>query len=96
MKTPTLLIIAALLAPCFVAAKDDIITIDRCPAPVQKTIQYYAAQHKLEEIGYDKRQKEGGTPRFEVKFESKDGKRFEVHISPDGKVLEIEPKKPKL
>ena len=96
MKTPTLLLIAVLLLPRFATAKDEIITIDRCPVPVQKIIQSYSAQHKLEEIGYDQRKKEGGSPRFEVKFESKDGKRFEVHISPDGKVLEIEPKKPKL
>jgi hypothetical protein len=96
MKTPTLLIAFALLLSGFASAKDDVITLDRCPVPVQKVIQQYASQNKIEEIGFDKKTKSGGPPVYEVKFTGQDGKRFEVHISPEGKVLEIEPKKPKL
>jgi hypothetical protein len=87
---------AAALLTTLVFAKDDPISLERCPVPVQNVIKQYAVQAKLEEIGLDKKSKSGGSPVYEAKFTGKDGKRFELHISPDGKVLEIEPKKPKL
>lgn len=79
-----------------VSAKDEDITLDRCPSPVQVTIREYAAKATLEKIGFDKKSKSGGPPVYEAKFTAAGGKRFEVHISPEGKVIEVEPKKPKL
>lgn len=76
-------------------AKDDPVALEQCPAPVQTVIRQYSAQALLEEIGLDKKSKSGGPPVYEAKFTAKTGERFELHISPDGKILQVEKKKPK-
>jgi hypothetical protein len=95
MSLTTILCILAVSMSGLVSAKDDLVTFDQCPPAVKQVIQQYSVKYKLETIGYDKTTG-GGPPRYEVKFTGGDGKRFEVHISLEGKVLEIEPKKPKL
>jgi hypothetical protein len=84
-----------LLALPFAQAKDEPVDFAKCPAPVQAVIEQYKAQGKLEAIGLDHKKKAGGVPVYEAKFTLPEGKRIEVHISPEGKVLEVEDKKPK-
>ena len=76
-------------------AKDEPVKLEECPAPVQAVIRHYTNQATLESIGYDKKAKSGGPPVYEAKFKAKTGLRVEVHISPEGKVLQMEEKKPK-
>jgi hypothetical protein len=100
MKThpnSTLIIALAMLflTSAFALAKDEPIGLESCPVQVQAVIRQYAAKATLEEIGFDKKLKPGGSPVYEAKFTAKDGQRFELHISSTGQVLEIEKKKPK-
>jgi hypothetical protein len=76
-------------------AKDDIVKLEECPEPVQAIIRHYKNQATLESIGYDKKAKSGGPGIYEAKFKAKAGNRVEVHISPEGKVLQMEEKKSK-
>jgi hypothetical protein len=77
------------------SAKDDPVKLEECPAAVQAVIRHYTSQATLEGIGLDKKSKSGGPPVYEAKFRGKDGNRVEVHISPEGKVLQFEQKKRK-
>lgn len=81
--------------PLAAHAKDEVIEFAKCPAPVQTVIEQYKAQGKLEEIGLDHKKKTGGPEVYEAKFALPEGKRIEVHISPEGKVLKVEDKKAK-
>ena len=77
------------------AAKDQVITIAECPAPVQAVIRHYSTQATFESVTLDEKKKSGGPAVYEAKFNLKNGKRTEVHISKEGKVLQFEEKKPK-
>lgn len=77
------------------AAKDKPITLDECPAPVKATIQHYAAQGTFESVALDEKKKSGGSAVYEAKFNLSNGRRVEVHISPEGKVVLFEEKKRK-
>ena len=76
-------------------AKDKPVSVSDCPAAVQAVIKHYETQGKLEEVARDDKKKTGGPAVYEAKFELADGKRVEVHISTEGKVLQIENKKSK-
>ena len=76
-------------------AKDKPVSVSDCPAAVQAVIKHYETQGKLEEVARDDKKKTGGPAVYEAKFELADGKRVEVHIAADGKVLQIENKKSK-
>jgi len=76
-------------------AKDDPVKLEECPPPVQAVIRHYTTQATLEAIGYDKKAKSGGSPVYEARFKARTGLRVELHISPEGKVLQMEQKKPK-
>jgi hypothetical protein len=88
-----LLITAALSAPLW--GKDVPVSLDQCPAPVQATVRQYAAHGTLEAIALDEKKKTGGPAVYEAKFNLPTGKRIEVHISPEGKILLVENKQPK-
>jgi hypothetical protein len=75
--------------------KDVPVSLDQCPAPVQATVRQYTAHGTLEAISLDEKKKSGGTAVYEAKFNLTTGKRIEVHISPEGKVLLVENKQPK-
>ena len=77
------------------SAKDNPVKLEECPAPVQAIIRHYTNQATLEGIGYDKKAKAGGPPVYEAKFRAPAGNLVEVHISPEGKVLQMEEKKAK-
>lgn len=81
--------------PVIACAKDEPVQLSECPQPVQAVIRHYQTQGTLEEIGKDKKKKSGGPAVYEAKFNLSNGKRVEVHISSDGKVLQFEEKKPK-
>ncbi len=89
------LLAAASLTPPLALAKDEVINLEQCPAPVQAVIRHYSTQGTLDAIGVDKKAKSGGPAVYEAKFTVKSGNRIEVHISPEGKVLQMEEKKPK-
>lgn len=95
-KVP-LFTVAGMLALSSVAAwgKDKAVSLSECPEPVQAVIRHYQNQGTLEEIGFDEKKKAGGPAVYEAKFTIRGGKRVEIHISPDGKVLQMEEKKPK-
>ena len=76
-------------------AKDKVVQLEECPAPVQGIIKKYQAQGTLEEIGMDEKKKSGGPAVYEAKFALASGKRVEVHISAAGEVMKIEEKKAK-
>lgn len=76
-------------------AKDEKVQLSECPEPVRAVIRHYSQQGTLEEIGLDKKKKSGGPAVYEAKFAVRDGRRIEVHIAPDGKVLQMEEKRPK-
>ena len=76
-------------------AKDDPVSVEQCPAPVQAVIRHYSTQGTLEGVALDEKKKSGGPAVYEAKFTLRDGKRVEVHISPEGKVVQFEEKKRK-
>ena len=76
-------------------AKDTPVSLEQCPAPVQATVRQYAAYGTMEAIALDEKKKSGGPAVYEAKFSLQNGKRIEVHISPEGKVLLVENKQPK-
>ena len=84
---------AAALPSAF--AKDAPVNFDECPAPVKAMIQHYSAQGTFESVTFDEKKKSGGPAIYEAKFSLRNGKRIEVHISPEGKVIGFEEKKPK-
>ena len=95
-KAPLLSVISVVLLNTGLAlAKDEVVKLAECPEPVQAVIRHYQSQGTLEGIGLDKKKKSGGPAVYEAKFTIQGGKRFEIHISPDGKVLQMEEKKPK-
>ena len=89
----TVLVVTGLSASVW--AKDVPVNLENCPAPVQATVRQYSAYGTLEEIALDEKKKTGGPAVYEAKFNFTNGKRIEVHISPDGKVLQVENKEPK-
>jgi hypothetical protein len=92
--TSALAAFAALL-PIVALAKDTPVKLEECPQPVQAVIRHYTAQGTLESIGLDEKKKSGGPSVYEAKFSLTGGRRIEIHISPEGKVLQMEEKKPK-
>jgi hypothetical protein len=96
LPTAPFLTVIALAALCGEsAAKDRVVTLNECPAPVQAVIRHYSAQASFEQVALDEKKKSGGPAVYEAKFALRDGKRIEVHISPEGQVLQFENKKPK-
>lgn len=75
--------------------KDTPIALDKCPPPVQAVVRHYSTQTTLEAVALDEKKKTGGPAVYEAKFSLRNGKRIEVHISPEGKVLQLEEKKAK-
>jgi len=95
-KVPLLATLFTLtLGSVSVYAKDEVVKLAECPEPVQAVVKHYQTQGTLEEIGLDKKKKSGGPAVYEAKFGLKDGRRMEIHISSDGKVLQMEEKRPK-
>ena len=92
----TVMLATALAALSIAApAKDEPIKFEQCPAPVQTVIRHYSRQGTLEAVSVDEKKKSGGAAVYEARFSLPGGKRVEVHISPEGKVLQFEEKKPK-
>jgi hypothetical protein len=88
-------VVAAILIPAFALAKDAPISLDQCPAPVQALISHYSKQGTFEEVTLDEKKKSGGPAVYEAKFTLTDGRRIEIHMSPEGKVIKFEEKKAK-
>ncbi len=99
MKNRKLQLLGSLCACVLTAgsalAKDKPVTLQECPAPVQAVIRQYQEKGTLEEIGLDEKKKSGGPAVYEAKFTLAGGRRIELHISPNGTILEVEEKKRK-
>ena len=80
---------------CTAFSKDTPVNLEKCPTPVQAVVRQYLAQGTMEKIALDEKKKSGGGPVYEAKFTLRDGKRIELHISPDGRLLQVENKAPK-
>ncbi len=80
---------------CTAFAKDIPVDLAKCPAGVQAVVRQYLAHGTMEKIAFDEKKKSGGNPVYEAKFTLRDGKRIELHISPDGRLLQVENKNPK-
>lgn len=83
------------LSSAVTLGKDKPVSLSECPAAVQAVIRHYQNQGTLEEIGLDEKKKSGGPAVYEAKFSLREGKRVEIHITAEGKVLQMEEKKPK-
>jgi hypothetical protein len=95
MKTLIRPLVLSLLCTALVsgaAAKDTPISLQQCPAPVQAVIRAYEAQAKFESVTRDDKKKSGGPAVYEAKFDLPKGRKIEIHISPEGKVLQMEEK----
>jgi hypothetical protein len=86
---------SALLLPSSAFAKDIPMSLDRCPGAVQTVVKQYSTRATFEEIALDMKKKSGGPAVYEAKFSLPDGKRIELHITTEGKILQIENKKSK-
>lgn len=99
MKNPlhSLAIAAAVLTLASLSsfAKDEPVDFNACPPAVQNVIKQYSAHATFEKVELDEKKKSGGPAVYEAKFALKDGRRIEVHISPDGKIVAVENKQPK-
>ena len=87
--------IAATSFACTAFAKDTPVNLEKCPEPVQAVIRQYLPHGTMEKIALDEKKKSGGGQVYEAKFTLRDGKRIELHISPDGRLLQVENKAPK-
>ena len=76
-------------------AKDKPVAIGECPDRVQAVIRQYSTQATFESVALDEKKKTGGPAVYEAKFKLPTGKRIEVHISPEGKVIQFEEKSSK-
>ena len=95
MKTLIRHLVLSLLGIALVttaSAKDAPISREQCPAPVQAVIRAYEAQAKFESVSRDDKKKSGGPAVYEAKFDLPKGRKIEIHISPEGKVLQFEEK----
>lgn len=95
MKTLIRRLAFLLLCTVFIpgaVAKDTPIGLQQCPAPVQAVIRAYEAQAKFESVTRDDKKKSGGPAVYEAKFDLPKGRKIEIHISPEGKVLQMEEK----
>jgi hypothetical protein len=84
-----LLTIALVLAQVLPsAAKEEKVKLSDCPAAVQKTIKEQADGGKILEI--EKETKKDGTVVYEAEIKKADGKKIEVEVAEDGKLLDTE------
>ena len=93
VRIATAIIAISFAGPAF--AKDTPVDLEKCPAPVQAVVRQYLPHGRMEKIAFDEKKKSGGSPVYEAKFTLRDGKRIELHISPEGRLLQVENKAPK-
>jgi uncharacterized membrane protein YkoI len=65
----------------------DKLTLDQVPAKVKETIEKHVQKGKIREI---EREKKNGATVYEVDYTAADGKKFEMDIAEDGKLLKKE------
>ena len=97
MKTTTLLLIVALpitmlfATSGFAGKNEEKIQWDNVPAVVQKTITENAGDGKIEEIEKETETKHGKSITvYEAKVKKSDGKKIEIKVGEDGKLIKVE------
>lgn len=70
------------------AAKEEKVKLSDCPAAVQKTIKEQAEGGKILEI--EKETKKDGSVVYEAEIKKSDGKKIEIEVAEDGKLLDTE------
>ena len=83
---------ALLLTSLTVFAEEQEIALDKCPAAVKAVIEENIARSrgKLEKV---EKETKNGQVRYDAKIVDGAGKRWSLHVSPEGKVLEAKEKK---
>jgi len=72
-------------------AKDEKVEWSQVPAAVQKTITENARGGKVEKIEKETESKDGKPVTFyEAKVKKPDGKKFEIEVGEDGKLIKID------
>lgn len=73
------------------AGKEEKVQWSQVPAVVQKTITEHAGGGKIEEIEKETETKDGKSVTvYEAKIKKPDGKKFEIEVGEDGKLIKIE------
>lgn len=97
MNTRTLLLIVALpmamifAASSFAGEKEEKVQWSTVPAVVQKTITENAGDGKIEEIEKETETKDGKSITvYEAKVKNSDGKKIEIKVGEDGKLIKVE------
>jgi hypothetical protein len=68
--------------------KEEAIKLEDCPAGVQKTIKDNAAGGQVLEV--EKETKKDGTVVYEAEVKKKDGKKVDILVAADGKLIKVE------
>jgi hypothetical protein len=71
-----------------VSAKEEKVKLSDCPAAVQKTIKENANGGKILEV--EKETKKDGTVVYEAEVKKSDGKKIEIEVAEDGKLIGVE------
>lgn len=96
MKTKTFRIFALTVAMVFAASsfaseKEEKVEWASVPAVVQKTITENLGDGKVEEIEKETKTKDGQSVTvYEAKVKKSDGKKIEIKVSEDGKLIKME------
>ena len=96
MKNKALLIVALPMAMAFATSsfageKEEKIQWSSVPAVVQKTIMENAGDGKIEEIEKETKTKYGKSVTvYEAKVKKSDGKKVEIKVGEDGKLIKVE------
>jgi hypothetical protein len=92
MKKTILLSVGAMVfATSAFAGKEEKVQWSELPAAVQKTITDNAGGGKVEEIEKETKSKEGKSITiYEAEVKKPDGKKVEIKVGEDGKLIELE------
>ena len=78
----------ALALPAFAGGKEEKVKLADCPAAVQQTINDNAAGGEILEI--EKETKKDGSVVYEAEVKKSDGKKIEIKVAADGKLIKVE------
>jgi len=87
----TITVVMAFAASSFASEKEEKVQWASVPVVVQKTITENLGNGKVEEIEKETKTKDGQSVTvYEAKVKKSDGKKVEIKVSEDGKLVKIE------
>jgi uncharacterized membrane protein YkoI len=78
----------ALAIPALADSNEEKVQLKDCPDAVQKTIKQEAGEGTIVEI--EKETKKDGTVVYEADVKMADGKKIEIKVAADGKLIKVE------